>query len=102
MMVAPSAIICDPREVEAGGLEQGEDRRRADHRHPRADLDLAPLGADAVGVLVHSGVSSSARRTCPRSRRGSCGRRPPGDDRTAPGCIATTRAMPLRVADWLP
>jgi len=48
MMVAPSAIICDPREVEAGGLEQGEDRRRADHRHPRADLDLAPLGADAV------------------------------------------------------
>src|SRR5207244_5391051 len=29
------------------------DRGRANHRHPRTDLDLAALGAHSVGVLVH-------------------------------------------------
>jgi hypothetical protein len=47
----------DPREVEAGGLEQRQHRRGADHRHPRADLHFAALGADPVGVLVHRSVS---------------------------------------------
>jgi hypothetical protein len=44
----------DPREVEAGGLEQGQDPRRPDHGDPRADLHLAALGADSHAVLGHA------------------------------------------------